>query len=72
MAIHEKVKYGLVKYQLFGCVEHHGASVNRGHYTCTILSDENWYYCNDYNIQKCLLPANSQSVYMLFYYKCMD
>ena len=71
MTIHEKINYGLVKYQLFECI-HHGACVNHGHYTCTIYSDANWYYCNNYKIQKCLLPANSQSVYMLFYYKCTD
>ena len=44
------INYGLVKYQLFGCIEHHGVCVNRGHYTCTIRNDANWYYCNDYNI----------------------
>ena len=41
MTIHEKNKYALVKYQLFRSIEHHGACVNRGHYTCTIRSDAN-------------------------------
>ena len=57
MTIHEKINLWLVKYQLFGCIEHHGACVNRRHYACIIRSDAHWYYCNDCNIQKCLVPA---------------
>ena len=67
--LYEKVRFGLVEYELFGVIEHHGVSVDSSHYTCLILHKDIWYMCNDHVITKVSLPSLSKNSYLLFYYK---
>ena len=40
------------KYELYGMVNHMG-SIRGGHYTATVLSEDNtWYECNDNYVKK--------------------
>ncbi|XP_059211523.1 ubiquitin carboxyl-terminal hydrolase 47-like [Centropristis striata] len=56
-------------YSLYGVVDHMG-SLSGGHYTATILSDEdqNWYEFDDDRVRKAQEPPNSsQTAYLLMY-----
>ena len=67
MSVYDKVKFGLVNYELIGLIEHHGVLVDDGHYTCLVFNDPHWFHCSDINIEKVVLPSSSQNVYLLFY-----
>lgn len=55
-------------YDLFGVVEHHGHTLQSGHYTASIKRDQHWYHVDDTTIN----PTTIQTVlrrqaYLLFY-----
>ncbi|KAM8746573.1 uncharacterized protein AB9X84_014787 isoform 1-T2 [Acanthopagrus schlegelii] len=61
------------KYELYGMVNHMG-SLAGGHYTATVLSEDNtWYECNDNYVKKAKEPFaqtrthNSRTAYLLLY-----
>ena len=68
-AIREQVKFGLVDYNLFCLIEHHGVSSESGHYTCFTRTQAKWFWCNDSRIIEKVLPKASQDAYLMFYYK---
>ena len=68
-AIQDKVRFGLVDYNLFGVIEHHGVSVDGGHYTCFVLHGQHWYMCSDTAVSKVVLPCDSKNAYLLFFKK---
>eukprot|EP00913_Durusdinium_trenchii_P012652 g11880.t2 len=48
------------KYELFGIVQHHGSTLQGGHYTAYVnlgpsQKEANWYFCNDAVVTKCSL-----------------
>ena len=70
MVIYDRVKLSLVQYQLLGLIEHHGSSLDCGHYTCLVNHEANWFSCSDTSVTRADLPCTSQNTYLLFYVKC--
>ena len=65
------------KYDLYGIVHHYGTK-NGGHYWSEVRdmhqprtnAGESWYLCDDESVKGILEPElDSQSAYLLFYYK---
>ncbi len=54
-------------YQLKCLIEHHGETINHGHYTATIEEEGKWLNCNDLVIKRTRIPAHLSNGYMLFY-----
>ena len=63
------------KYELFGVVQHHGSTMQGGHYTAYVnlgssLEGDSWYFCNDAVVTKCgLQDALKAEAYVAFYRK---
>ncbi len=54
-------------YQLKYLIEHHGETINQGHYSVTIEEEGRWLNCNDLVIKHTRLPAHLSNGYKLFY-----
>lgn len=65
-------------YELFGIVQHHGSTLQGGHYTAYVnlgrsLEEGNWYFCNDATVAKCSIDdALKAETYVAFYRKIED
>ena len=57
MSVYNRVKLGLVEYELFALIEHSGVLVDSGHYSCFVFHDGDWFHCSDINIEKIILPS---------------
>ena len=57
------------KFSLQAYVDHHGYSMNSGHYTASINSCGNKFHCNDTKITECNITDtfNSSTAYILLY-----
>ena len=63
------IKLGLYKFSLQASVDHHGYSMNSGHYTASIRCCGKTFHCNDNKITECNImdTYNSSTAYILLY-----
>ena len=63
------IKLGPYKFSLQASVDHHGYSMNSGHYTASINCCGKTFYCNDNKITECNITDtyNSSTAYILLY-----
>ena len=57
------------RYTLAAFINHHGRSLQTGHYTSTVRVNRKWYQCNDNNVKECRALKTSSDVYILMYTK---
>ena len=64
------VMLGPLKFSLRATIDHHRPSTHSGHYTASINSCKNIFYCNDNKITKFDIvdSKNSTSVYVILYW----
>ena len=43
---------GVQRYKVLATIEHRGDTLQHGHYVSYVLTETNWYECNDSNITK--------------------
>lgn len=57
------------KYDLYAVVQHHGRSMNNGHFTAFARDiDGSWYHFNDTRVSRCdALDVQAAQAYILFY-----
>jgi ubiquitin C-terminal hydrolase len=67
------VTKGNITYSLSAVIQHHGRTINSGHYTVLLKHSgtEEWYKCDDANVQLCNLPVYSTDAYILLYSKSL-
>ena len=65
---------GPFKFTLQATVDHHGQSMNSGHYTASINCCGKTFYCNDNKITECNIrdTYNSSTAYILLYRFVME
>jgi ubiquitin C-terminal hydrolase len=56
-------------YKLVAFINHHGVSINNGHYTAVLCNNNTWLKCNDECISKVRVTKTASDVYMLMYKK---
>ena len=63
------IKLGPYKFSLQASVDHHGYSMNSGHYTASINCCGKTFHCNDNEITECNITDtyNSSTAYILLY-----
>ena len=63
------IKLGPYKFSLQASVDHHGYSMNSGHYTASINCCGKTFHCNDNKITECNITDtyNSSTAYILLY-----
>ena len=63
------IKLGPFKFSLQASVDHHGYSMNSGHYTASISCCGKTFHCNDNKITECNITDtyNSSTAYILLY-----
>ena len=63
------IKLGSYKFSLQASVDHHGYSMNSGHYTASINCCGKTFHCNDNKITECNITDtyNSSTAYILLY-----
>ena len=63
------IKLGPYKFSLQASVDHHGYSMNSGHYTASINCCGKTFHCNDNKITECNImdTYNSSTAYILLY-----
>ena len=63
------IKLGPYKFSLQASVDHHGCSMNSGHYTASINCCGKSFHCNDNKITECNVTDtyNSSTAYILLY-----
>ena len=63
------IKLGPYKFSLQASVDHHGYSMNSGHYTASINCCGKTFHCNDNKITECNVTDayNSSTAYILLY-----
>ena len=63
------IKLGPYKFSLQASVDHHGCSMNSGHYTASINCCGEPFHCNDNKITECNITDtyNSSTAYILLY-----
>ena len=63
------IKLGPFKFSLQASVDHHGYSMNSGHYTASINCCGKTFHCNDDKITECNIQHtyNSYTAYILLY-----
>ena len=68
------VKLGPYKFSLQASVDHHGYSMNSGHYTASINFCGKTFHCNDNKITACSITNtyNSSTAYILLYKLIME
>jgi len=56
-------------FQLFALVSHHGPKPIRGHYTCDVLWDDQWFFIDDTKVIPVTVEEilNERTPYLLFY-----
>ena len=58
-------------YRLRSICLHHGHSLNAGHYTACVRTDDGWFHCDDYprKLERITIEEvlSKQNVYGLFY-----
>ncbi|KAK3922712.1 Putative ubiquitin carboxyl-terminal hydrolase 50, partial [Frankliniella fusca] len=57
-------------YRLIGMTDHHGTSINNGHYTAVSLRDERWYHFDDTKVSNTTsrkLRSASTTAYLVWY-----
>lgn len=37
-------------FSLIAVIDHHGKSINEGHYTCKVKKGEEWFSCDDHEV----------------------
>ena len=60
-----------VNYHLLAVIDHHGFSINNGHYTTNIICGNNVYYCNDKKVMESKMnpSIHSSDAYIVLYKK---
>ena len=68
------IKLGPYKFSLQVSVDHHGYSMNSGHYTASINCCGKTFHCNDSKITECNImdTYNSSTAYILLYKLIME
>ena len=68
------IKLGPYTFSLQASVDHHGYSINSGHYTASINCCGKTFHCNDNKITECNITNtyNSSTTYILLYKLIMD
>ena len=63
------VRLGPLKFSLRATIDHHGPSIQSGHYTASINCCEKTFYCNDHTITECGIidSKNSYTAYVILY-----
>ena len=63
------IELGPYKFSLQASVDHHGYSMNSGHYTASINCCGKTFHCNDNKINECNITDtyNSSTAYILLY-----
>ena len=63
------IELGPYKFSLQASVDHHGYSMNSGHYTASIICCGKTFHCNDNKITECNITDtfNSSTAYILLY-----
>ena len=69
MPLDSYIKLGPHKFSLQASVDHHGYSMNSGHYTASINCCGKTFHCNDNKIPECNITDtyNSSTAYILLY-----
>ena len=62
------VMLGPLKFNLQATIDHHGPSIDSGHYTASINCCKKTFYCNDYKITEFgITDKNSSTAYIILY-----
>ena len=62
------VRLGPLKFSLQATIDHHGPSINSGHYTASINCCKKTFYCNDHKITEFgIADKNSSAAYIVLY-----
>ena len=62
------VMLGPLKFNLQATIDHHGPSIDSGHYTASINCCKKTFYCNDYKITEFgITDKNSSTAYIVLY-----
>ena len=62
------VRLGPLKFSLQATIDHHGPSINSGHYTASINCCKKTFYCNDHKITEFgFTDKNSSTAYIVLY-----
>ena len=62
------VKLGPLKFNLQATIDHHGPSIDSGHYTASINCCKKTFYCNDHKIMEFgITDTNSSTAYIVLY-----
>ena len=62
------VRLGPLKFSLQATIDHHGPSIDSGHYTASIICCNKTFYCNDHKITEFgITDKNSSTAYIVLY-----
>ena len=61
------VMLGPLKFNLQATIDHHGPSIDSGHYTASINCCKKTFYCNDYITEFGITDKNSSTAYIVLY-----
>ena len=61
------LKLGPLKFNLQATINHHGPSIDSGHYTASINCCKKTFYCNDHKITNLELLINTPLLHILYY-----
>ena len=62
------VRLGPLKFNLQATIDHHGPSIDSGHYTASINCCKKTFYCNDHKITEFgITDKNSSTAYIVLY-----
>ena len=66
------VRLGPLKFNLQATIDHHGPSINSGHYTASINCCKKIFYCNDHKITEFGITDKNSSTAYIVSYKWID
>ena len=61
------VRLGPLKFSLQATIDHHGPSIDSGHYTASINCCKKTFYCNDHKITEFGITDKNSSLHILYY-----
>ena len=65
---HLSLRLGPLKFSLQATIDHHGPSIDSGHYTASINCCKKTFYCNDHKITEFgITDKNSSTAYIILY-----
>ena len=66
------VRLGPLKFNLQATIDHHGPSIDSGHYTASINCCKKTFYCNDHKITEFRITDKNSSIAYIVLYKWID